>query len=393
MPKTPSVPDMAGMPTLFGGLPPKAASKVSEALDRLAAGVRAGGIQPSRYDELAHTLWSTVDRQWEYARLDARPDDLEKPAMARAYEALRLHGPADAASVRGRIAGAARPALRSGDAPAALDALDAMAREAEALALPLLWLRDRATKLAPAAPKGAEPPPLPPALGEAQEGVVRTMRQALEELREGFAGEIAKVCRAQSRVLEDHCGDLRDLRARVAATPKEERTDESRREATRLVEAIKAASWFARDVRYDMSTYAVTRHPDGEDRILRFAEGQADEVLALCIARNAEKLAPLVAAMGETRFTLSQASVDMEGVRTDFRVAFAAGGGFRYTNSIVYATSNQGKPYVQYPARFHDVVRPDGTPLKGPSEAAVRRAFQGPPEASDDEEAAPGPRM
>ena len=57
------------------------------------------------------------------------------------------------------------------------------------------------------------------------------------------------------------------------------------------------------------------------------------------------------------------------------RVDLTNGSGFTMQFSIVHAFSNKGKYFQRFPTTFHNVVLSDGTEMKKPSEAKMKREF------------------
>jgi hypothetical protein len=54
---------------------------------------------------------------------------------------------------------------------------------------------------------------------------------------------------------------------------------------------------------------------------------------------------------------------------------FADGSRFLVHNDVVHKFSSRGRPFAQFPTTFHDVVLADGTRMKNPSEAKMKKEF------------------
>ncbi len=389
----PTVPRTDDLPVLSAALGDDV-HRVAHALDRLADAVWRQRVKPQALADIRHDLQTPLEAAWDVVLDRAFPRRSTSHAQHRAHDALSLDGLHGAARVGKALAALDEEGREGAPVPGLAKVRKAYA-ELDAVARPYVWIAGLPVKPAKsgAGTSGAGTPEErgpPPASMRAQVQVREAMASAMAGLREGFVGELLKACERDAAVLETASAALRGLREAMAGVAQRDWPREARDAAAGHGAAVVRATHFGEAlVKRDPYRSTTERHPDGAARARAFCEREADDAMRLCVERNVEKLAPVVEAMGVAGISLRSAEVGLEGVTTEFAVSFPEGGGFRYTNSIVHGETRQGTPYMQFPARFRDVVRPDGTRLKGPSEAAVREAFR----RGAAEEAPSGPRM
>ncbi len=64
-----------------------------------------------------------------------------------------------------------------------------------------------------------------------------------------------------------------------------------------------------------------------------------------------------------------------DAIEAGIRIAFEDGSQFTVATKVVYKYTMYGKPFVQYPTTFHDVVMPDGSKMGQPSEQRMNEIF------------------
>lgn len=390
----PTVPRTDDLPALSAVLGADV-HRVAHALDRLADAVWRQRIKPQALADIRHDLQFPLESAWEAVLDGAFPRRATSHAQARAHDALSLDGLHGAARV-GKALDALEEEGREGAPVPGLAKVRKAYAELDSVARPYAWISGRTGKPGKPGVVGSDipvpaEPTLPPATMRAQAQVREAMASAMAGLREGFVGELLKACERDAAALEEASAGLRGLREAMGGAAQRDWPREARDAAAVHGMAIVRASRFGEAlVARDPHRSTTERHPNGAARARGFCEREADDAMRLCVERNVEKLASVVESMGGAEIVLRSARIGLDGVTTEFSVAFPGRGGFRYTNSIVRGETREGTGYTQFPARFHDVVRPDGTRLRGPSEAAVRKAFV--PGAVEDE-ATSGPRM
>jgi len=245
----------------------------------------------------------------------------------------------------------------------------------EQVALAMAWLKERRVKRA--APGAAPPrPQLPQATLAAQAAIEKVMRETLQGLREDFVKEVMAACRREADRTVELCARIRTLREDFAGKAWRDVPPTDRSAYERLVAQVREMRPMAEcHVRYDHNTFATQELGQGDGAARRLAEHEAERVFALCISRNIDKVAPIAEAKGGVEVRVRHAAVSGAGVETDFHMAFPDGSRFGFTNGIKAVRNQFDKSFYQFPARFHDVRLPDGTPLKNPSEARVKAAF------------------
>ncbi len=112
------------------------------------------------------------------------------------------------------------------------------------------------------------------------------------------------------------------------------------------------------------------------------AHKDAEDIRDAFIAKNLRKIVSVVDAKGQDGVGLSDAivlgrSVSLTGFEGSFRVTFADGSGFQFTNSVVWSHSVHNLPFLRYPLRFHNVVLPGGAKMPRPSEERMNTVFLG----------------
>ncbi len=265
------------------------------------------------------------------------------------------------------------------------------------------WLRDRRMKRAP--PGSAPPAPvLPPATMKAQAAVRAKMREVTDELRGAYVARVAEYVRGRAAAFEGACaklakrvGEVRQAREddRRAGRPTDFREPADVDRMRDFVNALRVEAEPL--VGVDFRTYATRRHADGEARLATFARAETERVFRLWTERNVLKLAPILEAKGGAVIDVVSATASSQGVETEMSVRLPDGAHFGFSNGIVESVSSQGAWFLQFPARFHDAFRPDGTRIRGPSEARVKREYGAVPDAAPAVEAeaqvqAPGMR-
>jgi len=112
--------------------------------------------------------------------------------------------------------------------------------------------------------------------------------------------------------------------------------------------------------------------PDVEARIDR----KANDYAAFTVAEFAVKMIKKLESIVESKGNLTAIEVHGSGVLTNvLKFVFADGSSFQVFNDIVVACSNRGVVFNRFPTTFRDVVLPDGSRMKSPSEAKVKKTF------------------
>ncbi|CAE6821290.1 hypothetical protein R70006_06210 [Paraburkholderia domus] len=207
----------------------------------------------------------------------------------------------------------------------------------------------------------------------ASEGSIRMVRGALESitqqaydgLRDGF---VNRYTQAVAKYLEGHKKGERP-ESPYAFYMSGNRTDwESYQITERCVD------YTGRPTRDG----GARRKPDADAIIADTAEKRATEIRDAFVVKNLRKLASIVDAKANLK-TVSIVSfgVDLASLRGRLQLSFADGSRFDAQNSVVWSRSVHNTPFLRFPLTFHDVVMPDGAPLKQPSEEKMNSEFAG----------------
>lgn len=125
--------------------------------------------------------------------------------------------------------------------------------------------------------------------------------------------------------------------------------------------------------------------PDFKDGLVALAQKDAAEMRDSFIAKVVSKVAPIVETKGNLASVHEVSNTIQVGRLSGMlAIAFTDGSRFVVDNNIVYASSVRGKQFVRFPLTFHDVIMPDGSRMKQPSEERVNTIFcQAVPQAAD----------
>lgn len=409
----PEAPSLDRMPLLAAALDRKG-DRFRKRLADMAGHLAAGFIPNARFEDLRPGIMDGLSDGWNAGvpeALDgiARPTiesqahfedgTVERAAMVLRQE-LRLSSYEGLKAVD-RLAAKLEKAMAGTHPPAIAAALaegPARLAEIKAVADAMSWLRDRRMKRAP--PGSAPPAPvLPPATLKAQAAVRAKMREVTDELRGAYVERVAEYVRGRAEAFEGACAKLakrveevRQAREddRRAGRPMDFREPADVDRMRQFVHALRIEAEPLVDL--DFRTYATKRHPDGEARLAEFAKAETERVFGLWTNRNVSKLAPILEAKGGAEIVVESATASSQGVETEMSVRLPDGAHFGFSNGIVESVSSQGTWFLQFPARFHAAFRADGTRIRGPSEAVVKREYGAAPDAAPSVEAE-APRM
>lgn len=116
--------------------------------------------------------------------------------------------------------------------------------------------------------------------------------------------------------------------------------------------------------------------PDADKIMESMANEQADFIQQSFVSKNTEKLAKIVAAKGNLKSAkVVSANAHYGTIQGQMNFVFADNSQFTVMNSAVWSYSIYNKPFIRFPTTFHDVVMPDGTSMKQPSEERMHTLF------------------
>lgn len=121
------------------------------------------------------------------------------------------------------------------------------------------------------------------------------------------------------------------------------------------------------------------KRPDADAIIRADAEKDAAETRDFFIFRNLRKIDSIIDAKGGdySECRVLSCTIDNGGVEGSLYFAFADGSSFTVYLSVVWKHSTRGKPFAQFPVRFHNPVLPNGERMKDPSEERMNTVFLG----------------
>lgn len=413
MSETPAIPDLDSMPALAAALERREPA-FRKAMVAVAGYLTEGGIPNARYEDLRPTVMGGLAGAWKLQVRDrlvafARSGDENLRLMHRdgtpQNVAYKVANAVDLSEFEGlpaiprlvRKVAAERTAGHPEPVRRVVEDAEPLLADLVKVAQAMDWLRQRRVKRAPPG-SGPPPPPLPAATRAAQEAVRSQMRTTLDGLRKAFADYVVDRVGKQAEALEKECAELLALVAsrreeakarREAGDPTFVGESNAIRQKRKLVSYLDGLARYV--VSWDPNTFETKRLKDGPARARAFAERETESVFGLWTERNVEKLAPIVEAKGSVSFEVLRARASYSGVETAMALTFPDNSRFAFSNSVEYAVSPLGTPFARFPARFHDVRNPDGTLVRGPSEAKVKAAFVGKPAVEDETPAPPAP--
>lgn len=116
--------------------------------------------------------------------------------------------------------------------------------------------------------------------------------------------------------------------------------------------------------------------PDFKEGLVALAQKDAAEMRDSFIAKVVSKVAPIVETKGNLASVHEVSNTIQVGRLSGMlAIAFTDGSRFVVDNNVVYASSVRGKQFVRWPLTFHDVIMPDGSRMKQPSEERVNTIF------------------
>ena len=222
----------------------------------------------------------------------------------------------------------------------------------------------------------AKPGYHPPAVStEAQARVVALLDRVTQEtyealrshLQEYMRGKLTQYLEAQAAV-----ADKQTLSPHDHFAGRNRRTKDY--EAAHLVDRL---TDHERSSRF-LGGHIYTAKPEAElaPTIEGLATKEADEIRTAFVHKNYKKIASIIDAKGNyADGEIVGGGINLRGLDGSLRFRFADGSQFVVTNKVVYKVSFKGKPFLQFPLTFHDVVLPSGKLMPQPSEARMNTVF------------------
>lgn len=109
-----------------------------------------------------------------------------------------------------------------------------------------------------------------------------------------------------------------------------------------------------------------------KELVKRESESMAATFLGAFIQKNTEKISTIIKDKQLSKFDFSVSSSSLNG---SGKVEFTDGSKFSMTFSTVLNVSKNGNFFYRWPTRFRNVFLSDGTKMKSPSEAKMKKEF------------------
>lgn len=132
------------------------------------------------------------------------------------------------------------------------------------------------------------------------------------------------------------------------------------------------------DFLYDaLDSRTLQRKPGADEVIEKAATRQADQTREHFIYKNLDKIASILDAKGNFKDAKLLDRKVLSGLEGTIRMEFTDGSRFTVKNAVVYVVNSHGTRFNRFPLTFHDVVMPDGSKMKAPSEERMNTVFVG----------------
>jgi len=109
--------------------------------------------------------------------------------------------------------------------------------------------------------------------------------------------------------------------------------------------------------------------------IKKIAAGEASAMKEAFLMKNVDKLAQILEKKGELKNKPTHASYRKGDFFGSMRFQFKDGSSFTVTNKVVVKVNFHGTWFNQFPTTFHNVILPDGSKMKQPSEKRMIEIF------------------
>ena len=142
-----------------------------------------------------------------------------------------------------------------------------------------------------------------------------------------------------------------------------------------------AAGLIEMAVHHDNYSDPYVKRPNAEAILKQKAIYEADEIKMTYIVKNLRKLTSILEAKGDDNFLSAKEvpyrEINISYLEGSMRITFKDGSAFTAANSVVFVVNSFGTRFNRFPLTFHDVVLPNGVPMKAPSEKRMNTIFIG----------------
>jgi hypothetical protein len=357
--------EMASFPMLAqSAKSPRDLENIETSLTRLRNSIAADQIPNPRYNDAKFFLARAVDECWRSQVAAAWPKDSESLGVSREVSSKnmpRYIGLADIKRLSAKMAAIRKTGVTAAKVLDVVEIGERVALELMQISQAFEWLKPRCVKLKRGADAERIEPILPEATMAARKLVRDVMSDALERVRAQYLEYVKVSVQEQAARFGDEIL-WKDRHSLTFADP-------------RMITAA-----FTNET--GTSNVLHRRRRDAKARLFKLAERTVTAVIDGFLTKNVEKIAAIVELKGSDAplIELTKAAVEGGSLITAMEFTFGDGSSFIARNSIVYATSHHGTPYVRYPTTFHDVVMTNGEAMKNPSEEEMKTVFVAPAE-------------
>ncbi|WP_334043684.1 hypothetical protein [Burkholderia ambifaria] len=355
-------------PTLLASLKtPRALSRLEESLRHLSVGLEVG--------QISNTHWTEAKQNINRILGDAYSEHVRSTAFGHIKAIADLPEPVQelywgtAPQLHTIGSWTKRMAKFKVDHPLAT-CIREFLQEVKPLGDAADQLKTMVVKRAPKAVEDQKPRYMPPrastgAIVKVREALETITKNSFEELREGFFRKY-KGFIDQYMVSEGACESPKhpyDFFVRG-----KERNSEAYHITSRCLETMPHGTNNGRP----------RLLPNHEAILREIAEREAKDIRDTFVFKNLSKLASIVDAKDNlSSVEVLGYSIQLTSLRGNLRLTFEDGSNFDVQNSVVWSRSVNDKVFLRYPLTFHQVVMPDGTRMKQPSEEKMNTEFAG----------------
>lgn len=353
-------------PLLFAAQGPQRQTRVADAIDRMAQGLREGRIPNASLEEIKFTLGRAIEQAWDasvstpyfYGGLWKQ----QSYAVQEVDNALRK--PTSLHDLKVAIGRFAKLTVHLDvDAEPALRAMRTFLNEHAPLAEAGELLKGLAVKrgVKTETEREADARYVPP-IANAQAAAM--LHAALEQVT-------AKHYTQMERLFEQQFLSEVNAYAQYLQRPYEERHRDRYRRPFHQVEHLcvseEGNSMVGTQVVMVLNTPAIVH---------RYAAREATLVREHFLTKNMRKLASLIDGKpGVRRIEVVGSDLSLKGLTGTLQVSFTDGSSFQAVNSVVQSTSTRGNRFYRYPLTFHKIRMPDGSTIARQSEEWMNTVF------------------
>ncbi|MEX3555078.1 MAG: hypothetical protein VB131_00080 [Burkholderia gladioli] len=352
-------------PTLLSSLKtPRAVARLEESLRHLSVGLEVGQIPNTHWTEAKQNINRLLEDAYsEHVRSTVRGqiNSLPEPVQELYWgTAPQLHTIGSWAK---------RMAKLKVEHPLAT-AIREFLQEVKPLGDAAEQLKAMVVKRTPKPVEEQKPRYTPPrasmdAIAKVREALESITKNSYEELRDGYLSRYKEY--VETYMKSEGCSD----------SPKHP-YDFFVRGKERNSEAYHITSRCLETMPYGSNSGQPRLVPNHEAIIGEIAERGAGEIRDTFVFKNLSKLASIVDSKGNlSSVEVLGYSIQLTSLRGSLRLKFEDGSSFDVQNSVVWSRSVKDKTFLRYPLTFHQVVMPDGTQMKQPSEEKMNTEFAG----------------